>query len=179
MSADEDDVRRDAAEDGDNELTGKKKFTGQLKLTGDALEGYAPDEIVKITGQVVFTSPITATPKCRLRITGQVVAPEGSQRLLAPAIMKMTGQMVHYPDGVELRIVLGKETFDQAFFEAMTGKELLINLGKVFLGPDVQAQSLKEKIHSIINLGKIRCSKSLRPFVQLVCRDNLGKIEVE
>ena len=179
MSADEDDVRGDGAEDGHSESAGRKKFTGQLKLTGDAFEGYAPGEIVRITGQVVFTSPITATPKCRLRITGQVVAPEGSERLLAPAIMKMTGQMVHYPDGVELRIVLGEETFDQAFFEAMTGKELLINLGKAFFGPDVQGESLKEKIHSIINLGKIRCSESLRPFVQLLCRDNLGKIEVE
>lgn len=179
MSADEDDVRRDAAEDGHNELTGKKKLTGQFKLMGDAFEGYAPGEIVTITGQVVFTSPMMATPKCRLRITGQVVAPEGSERMLVPAIMKMTGQMVHYPDGVELRIVLGQETFSQAFFEAMTGKELLINLGKACFDPDVQAQSLKEKIHSIINLGKIRCSKSLRPFVQLLCRDNLGKIEVE
>ena len=152
---------------------------GQFKLMGDAFEGYAPGEIVTITGQVVFTSPIMATPKCRLRITGQVVVPEDSERMLVPAIMKMTGQIVHYPDGVKLRIVLGKETFDQAFFEAMTGKELLINLGKVCFAPDVQAQSLKEKIHSIINLGKIGCSESLRPFVQLLCRDNLGKIEVE
>lgn len=74
---------------------------------------------------------------------------------------------------------MGKETFDQAFFETMTERELLINMGKTCFAPDVRGQSLQEKIHSIINLGKIRCSKSLRPFVQVICKDNLGKIEAE
>ena len=179
MSADEDKVCGDAEEERDDEVTGKIKLTGQLKLPGDAFDGYAAAEVVKIIGQVVFTSPMMATPKCRFRITGQVVAPEGSGRMLVPAIVKMTGQMLYYPDGVKPRIVLTKETFNQAFFEAMTEKELLINLGKACFTPDVQGQSLKEKIHSIINLGKIECSKSLRPFVQVICRDNLGKIEAE
>ena len=111
MSADEDGFRRDAEEERDNKSTGKTKLMGHLKLAGDVFDNYAPDEVVTITGQVVFTSPVTATPKCRFRITGQVVAPEGSARVLVPAIMKMTGQMLYYPDGAKPRIVVGKETF--------------------------------------------------------------------
>ena len=179
MTSDEMEVGHHADEDSHNGLSRKTKLTGQLKLTGGALEGYAPGEVVKITGQAVFTSPITATPKCRLKMTGQVVVPEGSERMLVPAIIGMTGQVLLYPDGVQPRILLGRETFDQAFFEAVTEKEVLINLGRISFAPDVQGQSLKEKIHSIINLGKILCSKSLRPFIQVICRDNLGKIETE
>ncbi len=40
-------------------------------------------------------------------------------------------------------------------------------------------KTLKEKIHSIVNLGRIRCSKSLRPIIQVMCKDNLGRIETE
>ena len=179
MTSDEMDVDRDEEEDDDDELPGKSKFCGQMRLTGDAFEGYAPDDVVKLAGQVVFTSPITATPKCRLRMAGQLIVPEDSQRILAPAIKVMAGQLLYYPDGVQPRILLGKETFDQAFFDTITDKEVLINLGKTSFAPDVQGQALKEKIHSIINLGKILCSKSLRPFIQVICRDNLGKIETE
>jgi hypothetical protein len=179
MSQDEDNGRREAAEDQDEVSSGKTVFCGQLKLKGDAFEGFAADTVVKITGQVVFTTPVKAMPKCRLKITGQVIAPEGSDRLLAPAILAMTGQMIYYPEGVRVRVVMGKEIFDQAFLLAVSEKELLINMGKTSLAPDVQGPTLKEKIHSIINLGKIHCSDSLRPFVQVICRDNLGKIETE
>ena len=156
-----------------------RDLKGQLKLSGDAFDDYGDGEVVTITGQIVFTSPLTATPKCRFRIIGQMVVPESSERMLVPAIMKMTGQMVCYPDGVMPRIVLGKESFSQAFLDAMREKELLINLGQACFTPEVQGQSLMDKIHSIINLGKIRCGKSLHPFVQVLCRDNLGVIEAE
>lgn len=179
MSTGADGVGPDVEGKGDTELGGKRKLTGQLKLKGDAFDGYQPDEVVTITGQVVFTSPVVATPKCRLSVTGQMVAPEGSERMLVPAIQNMMGQLLYYPDGVKPRILLSKETFRQAFFETMTEKECLINLGQVRFAPDVQGQSLTDKIHSIINLGRIECSKLLLPFVQVLCRDNLGKIEAE
>lgn len=155
----------------------KTSFAGQMKLRGDAFDNYPADVIVKLTGQLVFTSPVVTEPKCRFRIVGQVIAPEGSEKALSAAIIKMVGQVVYYPQGTQPRIVLGTETFSQGFLEALTEREILVNLGQTCFSPDVQAQTFREKIHSIINLGRLKCDSSLLPVVQVLCRDNMGKIE--
>lgn len=50
MNDNENEARRDAEEDLEDVSPAKTKFCGQLKLKGDAFEGYAPGDVVKITG---------------------------------------------------------------------------------------------------------------------------------
>ena len=175
----DDEENDDEENDNEEDVSVKTNFEGQAKVRGDAFDNYAADDVVKTCGQIVFTTPVVTQPKCRFKIVGQLIVPEGSEKTLAPAIMKMSGQMIYYPDGVQPRIVMGKETFGQAFFQAMTEREVLINLGHTCLAADVQGQIIRERIHSIINLGVIKCSKALLPVVQVLCRDNLGRIEAE
>jgi len=179
MSDDEKEVDSNANEEPAEESAHTREFKGQLKLPGNTFDNYAAGDSVMAKGQIIFTSPVTTTPKCSIRFKGQIVMSETSQQMLGPATKEMTGQLILYPDGVVPRLIMGEDTLNQAFLEAMTDREILITLGRLRFASDVKSETLKEKIHSIACIGQVLCSESLHPHVLLLCRDKIGEIEIE
>jgi len=178
MSADEKQADSNTNEEAAEKSSHTREFKGQVKLTGNTFDNYAAGDNVVAKGQVVFTSPVTTTPKCSITLKGQIVMSEASHQMLAPAITTLAGQLILYPDGIVPRLIMGEDMLNQAFLEAMTDREILITFGRLRFASDVQAETLKEKIHSIACIGQITCSESLYPHVMLLCRDKLGEVEI-
>jgi len=83
---------------------------GALTMDGAALAapGDAPT-VLLLTGVLVITSPVERVGLHSILTVGGVVAPEGSQAALTPALRRTVGGVVYYPwkEGQEVRVFQG------------------------------------------------------------------------
>ena len=83
---------------------------GTLTMDGPALaaQGDAPT-VLLLTGALVITSPVERVALHSILTVGGVVAPEGSQAALTPALRRTVGGVVYYPwvEGQDVRVFQG------------------------------------------------------------------------
>jgi hypothetical protein len=83
---------------------------GALTMDGAALAapGDAPT-VLLLTGALVITSPVERVGLHSILTVGAVVAPEGSQAALTPALRRTVGGVAYYPwkEGQEVRVFQG------------------------------------------------------------------------
>lgn len=152
-----------------------RMLTGQLKMSGDALEvADDPDALLVIIGQVVFTSPVRKIGYKKVHILGQVLAPRGSEDALVRGISNLTGQTVFVPP--DARMFVGKDTFGRAFLEFFDKPATLVLVGLYEFAPDVTADVLKKHVAEIILVGMLKAPKAVVPCVQFLCREKNGMI---
>jgi hypothetical protein len=83
---------------------------GTLTMDGAALatQGDAPT-VLLLTGALVITSPVERVGLHSILTVGAVVAPEGSQAALTPALRRTVGGVIYYPwvEGQDVRVFQG------------------------------------------------------------------------
>jgi len=85
--------------------------TGQTISSGAALANPngGPQDVMVVTGQLVITSPVESVGYGHLVVTGQVVAPAGSETALSAGLSTLTGQALYYPyqEGWTIKLLSG------------------------------------------------------------------------
>ena len=152
-----------------------KLLMGQSKLSGEALAAAAEDEIWIVTGQLIITTVVREFKGHELQVTGQVLAPQGSETALGAKISKLQGQIVYFKPGA--RLVLGKENWSREFLQLLPAPVAFCIAGKVTIEDDVTPELLQSKVTEIALVGKIRAPQALVPLVQVLAVENLGKIQ--
>lgn len=153
-------------------------MTGQVKMTGEALAEGSPEILLIVTGQIFITTKVQEIGYREIWLTGQVIAPRGSEGAISKKFTKLTGQAFYYPEGSRL-VMMVSETWDRAFIELLPEQTpYTIMMGNVVIEDDVTIELLKSKISSIaLMMGNIKARKELLPVVQLLTVENsMGNI---
>ena len=142
-----------------------KMHTGHMKMTGEALENANgnPDDVLIVTGQLFITTPVKKVGYKQFMVTGQAVAPRGSEDALGAGVTRMTGHIAYY-SGTP-RIITGDESYGRAFFELLDEPVTLIIAGSLTIEPDVTPEVLKSKVKEIVLAGNLKGPRALLPLL--------------
>jgi hypothetical protein len=137
-----------------------KLLTGDLKLSGDFLENANgdPDETLLIVGTLMITSPLRKIGYKSLILTGELVAPKGSEPILTSAISQLIGELYFYAD--EPRLFTGQDRFGSDFFQYLKQPVTLFLRGEFSIEPDVTPELLQAKVSEVFLWGNIRTANS-------------------
>lgn len=94
--------------------------TGAITLGGDALADPGDNDVLIVTGALIFTTPVTKVGYRELIVTGSVLAPTGSEAALGVALTRMTG-------GVDYFTYAEGQRIDKLAGEIRVGGEYLTN----------------------------------------------------
>jgi hypothetical protein len=120
------------------------QFTGQTAINGEALANPAggPDDVLVVTGQLAVTSPVQKVGFGQVIVTGQIVAPEGSETALGAGISSLTGQVMYYPysEGAAVRVQIGSQHISGRSLANPAGKEtdILLVIGDLVVTSPVE-----------------------------------------
>ena len=128
-----------------------------------------------IVGQFYITSEVTSVGCKEIQVTGQLLAPRGSEAALSGKISKVTGQVTYYTP--PCRFVFAPETYGKEFLEMLQEPTSLMVFGPLEFENDVTSEVLKAKVKEITAFGPIRAPKRLIPTIQFLCVEVFGPIE--
>jgi hypothetical protein len=152
-----------------------KVLTGQMKLAGEAFAEPGETDVLVVAGQLIITTPVERIGYRRLIVSGQVLAPEGSEVALAAGITRLSGQVVYYCGTP--RLLMGDDRFRKAFFELLEEPVTLILMGNHVIEGGVPASLLREKVGQIVLFGNLKAPDELLPLVQVLATEKYGNIE--
>jgi hypothetical protein len=83
--------------------------TGAMTIGGDALADPGDNEVLVVTGALIFTSPVTRIGYREVIVTGLVLAPKGSESAVGAGLTRVTGSVSYYryAEGQEFRQLAG------------------------------------------------------------------------
>ncbi len=153
-----------------------KVLSGQLKMSGESLanERGTDDDVLVIAGQTIITTVVEKVGYKHLIVSGQVLAPKGSETALGAGISRLSGQVIYY--GSNPRIFMGDEQFSKPFFELLDEPVSLVLFGNYTIDADVPAELLKQKVSEIILFGNMNASSKLVPLLQVLATEKYGNI---
>lgn len=152
-----------------------RMFTGQINLPGEALSNEGGQEdIIVATGQLVVTSPVQKAG-AQLYVTGQLLAPKGSEAAVGAAAVRIMGQTVYY-SGIP-RCYNGDQSFPKEYFEFFDDKITFVLNGNFTIEPGVTLQLLKEKVAEIVLNGVIAAPRELVPALLALTSELNGEIQ--
>jgi hypothetical protein len=118
-----------------------RAHTGQLVVGGDGLGG--PQDVLVIVGALVVTSPVTGPVPQRISVVGSVLAPQGSESALGPALAGGVGVVGYYRyvAGQEIQVLSGQVRLIGASLANSAGSpdDVLLALGQVVVTGAVSA----------------------------------------
>ena len=150
--------------------------TGQMRTTGDALAnvGGDPGDILFVVGQLLLSTPVQTVGYAKLVVTGQVLAPYGSEAALTSGITRLLGQVVYHAPNA--RIMFGQEQVTADFFALLAEATQLVIVGTLRLEDDVTADLLRARVQSIILFGTLIGPRPLIPMLQFLTTEKFGAI---
>jgi len=151
--------------------------TGQIQMSGEALAGGNEEDVLVVTGQLIITSPVQQVGYKALIVSGQVLAPKGSETALGAKLSRLSGQSVYYPG--QARIFMGEDQFSQAFFELLDEPITMVLLGDYTIDDDVTVEMVKQKVAAIALFGNLKAPKHLVPIFQVLTTEKHGNIGVK
>jgi hypothetical protein len=125
-------------------------------------------------GQLVITEPPERVGYGYITGIGHVLAPRGSEGVLAGRLRPLIGQVFYYT--APPRLFDGKETFYGAYFELLDEPITLVLDGKFIFDEDVSPEVLKAKVAAIVFDGKIVAPRRLVPMLQVLAIVRDGRI---
>lgn len=150
-------------------------MTGQIRLSGEALQHGDPETILMIVGQTMITDTIQSVGYKEVRIVGQLLAPRDSQAVLSAKLTQLTGQVLYIPS--KSRLFMGNESINQEFLELLSEPTPIVVMGNLTLERDVTKDMLKTKIPEIVLMGNVSAPKELATLVNVITVEKMGKIE--
>jgi hypothetical protein len=149
---------------------------GSQQISGQDLANPAGQEtdILLVAGTLAVTSPIERLGYQQLVVVGTLVAPPGSEQVLAGRVTTLGGQIVYA--SARLREFTGRDSFGRDFFEYLDEPVLLILTGHCTLEDDVTPDILKQKVAGIILTGHLVAPRSLVGMVQALTLAKTGRI---
>jgi hypothetical protein len=107
--------------------------TGSLVVGGDGLGG--ADDVLVVIGMLAITSPVTGPVPKRIHVIGSVLAPRGSEKVLAQALAGGTGAVSYYPyaDGQQVKMFSGQVRLSPAVLANSAGRpdDILVVAGQI------------------------------------------------
>jgi hypothetical protein len=129
-----------------------KVISGQATVGGEVFANRDGDEniVLVVSGQVIVTSPIQQVGYRDVIVSGQILAPRGSEGVLGAGITRLAGQTIFYPytEGMEVRIRSGQIKMSGEALANPTGNEndLLLVVGQLVITGPVERVGYKELI---------------------------------
>ncbi len=151
--------------------------TGMIKMTGEAFATCDEDAIMVLVGMVFVTSRIETVAAKQLIVSGQILAPVGSEAALGAGISRLTGQVIYYSGDVP-KLFIGEDSLASEYFGLLENKISMIIVGEMTLESDVTTETLKEKVSGILLVGKLRVPRKLLATVQYLTTEKMGVYEV-
>src|SRR5688572_23914857 len=73
--------------------------SGNTVLNGEALANPdgGPDEVLVVSGNLILTSPATKVGFSHFIVSGNILAPEGSEAALGVGVTRLSGNLIFYP----------------------------------------------------------------------------------
>ncbi len=155
-----------------------RSLSGRTSLSGAMIANEAgnPGDVLLVAGTVVIDDPITAVGYQLIIVSGQLIAPrDGRDRL--GSVLEVAGEALWYR-GDHPRVVDGAETYDAEFLSVVDEPLSLIVLGDLTFAADVTNGLVRAAVADIVNTGTITVPRAAKAAVQLLARDNSGKIVV-
>ncbi|MBV9172470.1 MAG: hypothetical protein JOZ81_20540 [Chloroflexi bacterium] len=151
-------------------------LTGPTRMSAAELANPTgePTDVLLSVGPLIIQDIPERVGFDRIVTVGQVLAPVGSEAVLAGRIAGAPGEVFYY--SAPPRVFDGKETFYGAFFELLDEPITLVLDGKFSFDEDVSPQVLKEKVAAIVFDGKLIAPRRLVPVLQLLAVARDGKI---
>lgn len=111
---------------------------GPLMVGGDGLG--AAEDVLVVVGALVITSPVTAGVPRQVSVVGSVLAPQGSESALGPALGGGVGSVSYYryAEGQHLKVLSGQVKLSNAILANPAGQpdDVLVAAGQVVVtGP--------------------------------------------
>jgi hypothetical protein len=122
--------------------------TGSLMVGGDGIG--AADDVLIITGLLIITSPVTGPVPQRIHVVGSVLAPQGSEAALGPALAGGAGGVSYYTpaDGQDIKVLSGQLKLSGAMLANSAGHadDMLIAAGQVVITGEVTTVGYQQVI---------------------------------
>jgi hypothetical protein len=111
---------------------------GPLMVGGDGLG--AAEDVLVVVGMLVITSPVTGAVPRRVSVVGSVLAPQGSESALGPALGGGVGSVTYYryAEGQDFKVLTGQVKLSGATLANPAGQpdDILLAAGQVVVtGP--------------------------------------------
>ncbi len=104
-----------------------RMFTGDVILSGEALANAdgAQEDILIVTGDLIITSPVQKVGYASFIVTGDLIAPTGSEAALSAKLTRMTGDLTYYPytEGSTVRVLPGAQRLSGPALGNPSGQE--------------------------------------------------------
>jgi len=149
-------------------------FTGQTKLTGEALEKGDSESTLLLVGQTFITTPCRTVGYRDIRVHGQLFATRGSEAALSSKMTSMNGQNFYLP--ANPRFVMGELELTADYLNLLPEPAPLVVMGALRVSNDVSAELLKSKILEIVLMGEITAPKRLLPLLEVLTPEKMGDI---
>ena len=151
-------------------------YTGQIRLTGDALAAGPEDTTLVIVGQCVICAPVTAIGYRDIRICGQILIPEGGEAVIQAKLSQLIGQTYAYPPG-DVRMMVGEQAeWDAAFLSALPAPTTFVMIGsQLTVAKDITTALLVEKVRRLICVGcQLKAPQTVLPHIKALAPDHTG-----
>jgi hypothetical protein len=151
--------------------------SGFQQLSGRDLANPAGQEtdILLVIGTLAVSGPIEGLGYQHLVVVGTLVAPPGSEVILAGRVTTLGGQVVY--SAARPRAFNGRDQFARAFFEYLDEPILLILNGRYTFADDVTPDVLKQKVGGIILNGRITAPRAAVSMIQALTLAKSGRID--
>ena len=151
-------------------------LTGTVRHTPAELANPAgqPSDILLVVGQLLITEIPEQVGYRFISAVGQVLAPRGSESILAGHLQPLVGQVVYYT--APPRIFDGRETFYGAYFELLDEPITLVLDGTFTFEEDIPLDVFKQKVAGIVFDGKLIAPRRLVPMLQALTLARDGTI---
>ena len=115
-----------------------RMHVGPLIVGGDGLG--AAEDVLVIVGLLVITSPVTGAVPRRITVVGAILAPQGSEPALGPALAGGVGSVTYYryTEGQDIKVLTGQVKLSGAILANPDGQpdDILLAAGQVLMtGP--------------------------------------------
>jgi hypothetical protein len=154
-----------------------KLLLGQTRLPGEALAAGDAETICVIVGELFVTTSVAEVGYRGLWITGQLLAPRGSENAIGAKIASLRGQVLYYPPGA--RFLSGSATVSREFLELLPAPTPLVIVGTTAFADDVSGELLRSKVTEIILSGTIHAPAALVPLLRVLTVEMVGTIHAQ
>jgi hypothetical protein len=151
-----------------------KLLIGQTRLPGETLAAGDAETICVVVGELFVTTPVAEVGYRGLWITGQLLAPRGSENAIGAKIHSLAGQVLYYPHGA--RFLPGSTVIDREFLERLRGPRPLVIVGTASFADDVPGEMLRNNVTEIILSGTIDAPAALVPLLRVLTEELVGAI---
>ena len=116
-----------------------RQVTGQTTMSGEALANPDgnPNDVLVVTGQLTITSPVRKVGYGHFIVTGQVLAPQGSEAALGAGLTNLTGQAAYFPytEGAAVKVQVGSTRMSGQALANPAGQEtdILVVIGSLIV----------------------------------------------